>query len=243
MEENRIDEEEIDLLELFFALWKKAWILALALVIAGTATFCFSKFCLDPVYESTSKLFILTKTTSITSLADIQMGSSLTKDYVELIQSRPVVEQVIENLGINRTYEEMLEQIEVVNKSDTRIIAITAKDTDPVLAKDIVDQFAQVASERISVIMKTDAPSVVEYGIVSDKKVEPSNVKNAAIGGALAFFVAAAIIIVLHLLDDTIKTAEDVDKYLKLNVLTAVPMAEEEKKTKKLGKGGKKNGK
>ena len=244
METNRQDEIEIDLLEILFLLKRRIWILLLTAIIFATGTGAFTHYLIQPQYSSTAKLYILTSSTSLTSLADIQIGSSLTKDYIQLVQSRPVVEQVIENLNLNKTYEGLLQQMTFSQPSDTRILVITAKDPNPQLAKDIVDQFVEVAKVSISTIMKTDEPSIVEYGYVAKNPVSPNLLKNVAIGGALGLFLAAAVVLVIYMMDDTVKSAEDIEKYLGLNTLTAIPLRDDEKKTrrrvKKPGKGGKK---
>ena len=46
------------------------------------------------------------QSTSLTSFADIQISTSLAKDYNEMIYSRPVVQQVVQNLGLDYTYEQ-----------------------------------------------------------------------------------------------------------------------------------------
>jgi len=244
METNRQDEIEIDLLEIFFLLKKRLWILLLTGFIFAAGTGLFTNYLVQPLYSSTAKLYILTSSTSITSLADIQIGSSLTKDYIQLVQSRPVVEKVIENLNLNKTYEGLLEQMTFTNPSDTRILVIKAEDPNPELAKDIVDQFVEVSKVSISSIMKTDEPSIVEYGYVGEKPVSPNLFKNVVIGAALGVFLAAAVVLVIFMMDDTVKSSEDIEKYLGLNTLTAIPMREEEKKSrkkvKKTEKGGRK---
>ena len=59
-----------------------------------------------------------------------------------------------------------------------------------------------------------------------------SLVKNTAIGALLAL-LAIAVIVIRHLMDDTIKTEEDVKKYLELNVLAAVPLEKGSSKKRK----------
>ena len=100
-----IDEEiEIDLKELFFELLNN-WVMILtSTILAAAIGFCISAFIMVPQYESTSELYVLSKSTSITSLADIQMGTNLTNDYIVVVKGRPVLEQVIANLGLDETY-------------------------------------------------------------------------------------------------------------------------------------------
>ena len=236
------DLEEIDLLEIFFAIRKRIWIILAAGLLFAILTGIFTHFFVKEVYSSNSKLYILTRSTSITSLADIQVGTSLTKDYIQLAQSRPVVEEVIANLKLNRTYEQLLKQMTFTNPSDTRILVITAEDPDPVLAKDIVDEFAHVASSSISTIMKTDEPSIVELGYIKDKPVSPNLLQNVLIGFLLGVFLSAGVVVVLYLLDDTVKTSDDIEKYLGLNTLTVIPVLEGETEQKhKFRFGGRKD--
>ena len=227
------DEIEIDLLEIFYVIRSKMLIILASMIAFGGIMFGYSTLLAEPVYESTARMYILTQSTSLTSLADIQVGTSLTQDYKVMITSRTVVEQVIENLQLDCTYGQMLEQVSVNNPSNTRIIEITIQDNVPEDAKLIVDEFVEVSREKISSIMVTDAPSVVDYGNMPIKPVSPNIMKNTVIGAALGAFLAIAIVIVIFLMDDTVKTADDVEKYLGLNTLASVPLKEGQKKAKK----------
>lgn len=235
--QNATDEVEIDLVELFYLLRSRFLLILLSTVVLAAASGLCSKFLISPVYSSTTKLYVLSKSTSITSLADIQVGSSLTLDYMELIQSRPVVEGVIKNLKLDMAYEEMLEKISIENKSNTRILSITVEDNDARLAKEMADEFARVSIDNISQIMDTEKPNIVEEGHIADRPVKPSVRNNTAIGGLIGLFLSCAIIIVLHLLDDTIRSSDDMERYLGLNTLAMIPMGKEEYDGKKQKKG------
>lgn len=226
MENNRNDEIEIDLVELFYLLRSKIWIIILTCIIAASATGLFSSFVITPIYTSTTKLYILTKSTSISNLnlSDLQMGTQLTQDYMVLIKSRPVVTQVIDNLELNMTYEELVDIITIENPSNTRILEIKAEYPDPYIAKQIVDEFAAVSSEQIATIMDAEEPATVEEGYMQPYPSSPNNKKNTIIGGLVGIALAAGIIIARHLLDDTIKGADDVEKYLGLNTLGLIPI-------------------
>lgn len=233
METNQLqnDEVEIDLKEIFFVLLHKLWIIVLAMVVCAGVAGIFTKTMITPQFKSSSMLYILTQSTSITSLADIQMGSQLTKDYSILVQSRPVLEEVIKNLKLDIKYEQMVKKIEIANPADTRIITITVTDPDPKMAKTITDEIAEVASDRIADIMKQeDKPSIVEKGHIAETKSSPSTVKNCAIAGLLGAVVAAFIIILIFMMDDTIKTADDIEKYLGITTLGTIPTGDKSKK-------------
>jgi capsular polysaccharide biosynthesis protein len=221
---NTNDEIEIDLLDLFYLIRSRLWIIILSAIILASCVGLISSFLITPLYTSTTKLYILTKSTSITSLADIQMGTQLTQDYMVLIKSRPVVTKVIDNLELDMTYEELADIITVSNPSNTRILAIQAEYSDAFVAKQIVDEFAEVSVNQIAKIMDTEEPTIVEEGYASPNPSSPNTVKNTIIGGLVGAFLAAGIIIVLHLMNDTIKTSEDIEKYLGISTLGLIPI-------------------
>lgn len=227
------DEMEIDLKELFFVLLKKAWLILLVGILLAAGAGYYTKKYITPQYQSSSMLYVLGKSTSITSLADIQLGTQLTKDYVVLVKSRTVLNKVIENLKLDITYEEMNAKVSVTNQTDTRIIKITATDPDPVVAKEIADEVADVAKRTMAEIMVTDEPNIVEEGVVNKHPVSPNTLKNCAMAGVLGVFVTCFIIVVIYLMNDTIKTAEDVEKYLGISTLGSIPMDGKRKKKRR----------
>jgi len=221
-------EEEIDLQELFFELlshWKS---IAVSTILIATIAFFISKFLITPMYESTSALYVMSKSTSITSLADLQIGSNLTQDYMEVVGGRPVLDEVINRLGLEENYKELSAKLKLENPNNSRILKITIKDADPYRAKAIADDIAVVAADFISRKMDQDPPSIIQQGYADGEKVSPSTMKNTAIGGIIGFVLAAGIVIVTYLMNDTIMTPEDVEKKLGMNVLASLPIDEEE---------------
>jgi capsular polysaccharide biosynthesis protein len=237
------DEMEIDLLELFYVLLGRWLVILFSAVLVGACAFVISYFLITPKYESTSELFVLSKSTSITSLADIQMGASLTSDYVEVVMERPIIEQVITNLGLTtETYESLSSKIEVSNPSDTRLLRITVTDTNPERAKTIADEMADVSRMFIAEKMDQSAPSITHYGYADGEKTSPHVMKNTVIGALLGAILAMAIVVISYLTNDTIVTADDIEKKLGMTMLGSIPLDEEEYDGgKRKGKSGDKN--
>lgn len=229
------EEIEIDLLEIFYVLLSKIWVIILATALGFGVAAGYTIAFIDPIYSSTSTLYVMTKSTSITSLTDLQVGSSLTKDYQVFITSRPVVDKVIEELELDMTYEEFVANVTINNPQDTRFINITVNNKDAYMAKTIVDKLTDVSAERMEEIMETEAPNVADYGHVAEEKTSPSTTKNAIMGALVGFVLSAGIIIVLFLLDDSIQTSEDVERYIGINTLGIIPL--EEGTTKKATRG------
>lgn len=221
------DEVEIDLLEVLNALRKKILWIILAAVLGGGLSFAFSYFVMTPQYTSTALMFVLSKETTLTSLADLQIGSQLTKDYQVIVTSRTVLNEVIQELRLDTDYEELQERITVENPENTRILSISAEDPDPRTAKAIVDAVARTSSDYIGDIMEMVPPKMIEAGVVPREKSSPNSVLFAAVGALAGALAVCAIAAAGAIFNDTIRNEDDVARYLQLSVLASVPERED----------------
>lgn len=238
--DNREDDEmEIDLVEVFQLMLKRWWLIIGCAVVFAAAAFGYTKLFVTPQYEASSMIYILSKTTSISSALDLQLGKQLTVDFETLATSRPVVEKVIDELGLDTEYETLVGSITVSNPTDTQILKISARNPDPVLARDISNAMSDATAEQIAAVMVTDKPSTVEEAVVPRYPVSPNVKKNTLIAGLAGALLVMAIILLNYLLDDRIKSEEDIVKYLELNALASIPLNKGEKSSKKK-KAGKK---
>jgi RNA polymerase sigma factor (sigma-70 family) len=210
--ENYDDYIEIDLVELFYAIISRWTIILLTTVVLATLGYCYGRFVVTPVYSSNSALYVLSKSTSITSMADIQVGANLTNDYMVVIKGRPVLEQVIENLGLDMDYDALKNKVSVTNESNTRILNISVRDHDIKLAKVIADEIANVSSSFISEKMDQDPPTILQYGYTDTKRVNRSPNSYAVIFAFLGLIASAGIVVLLYLINDKIMTPEDLEK-------------------------------
>lgn len=214
--------DEIDLLELLEALKKKLVFLIVGLLIGAVIAGTWTKLRVTPQYQASSMIYILTKTTSVTSLADLQIGSQLTIDFETLATSRPVIDRVREDLDLEEiSYEQFVGLLTITNPENTRILKITATYPEPETAKEIANAMANRTADRVAEIMMTDRPTIAEEAVTPIAPSSPNVKKNIMLGGLAGLLLVAAFVIVRHLMDDTIKTAEDVEKYLGLNTLAA----------------------
>lgn len=224
------DEIEIDLREVFILLLSKAWLIALVGMLTAIIGFVLSAFVIAPTFESTSKIYILNKQQENTvTYSDVQLGTQLTKDYAQLITSRLVLEKVIEDLNLTEInedidYEAMLDKVEVTTPTDTRILSITVTDTDPVLAMEIANSVREAAAVHIKNVMDIEAVNVVETANLPMEKAGPSITKWTLIGGCIGAFLVMAFVLLIFFTDDTIKTSDDVEKYLGLSTLALIPL-------------------
>ena len=230
--QERIDKQEemeIDLREVLYLIRQKLWIIIVCAVVGGAAMWLYTTNYVVPQYAATSKMYIFSET-QLTSM-NVSLSSSLTVDFIEVAKSRPVMEEVIEELDLNMSSSELLSCISVSNPEDSHLLIITATTTDPVLSKDIANSMSGAVSKRVAEIMAADEPNIMEEAIVPGKPVDSGLKRNVMMGTlAGAAFVILAILL-LYILDDTVKDEEDIEKYLGIKALAAFP------KKRKRGKG------
>lgn len=225
------DELTIDLAELFGVLWHRIWLILLVALLFGGAAYAFSKFVIPEEFQSTTKIYVLDKESGSggqSTYTDLQVGSQLTKDYAELITSRTVIEKVIADNHLESVYDykAFLNKVEVNTPTDTRIVSITVTDTNPALAQALADDIRVEASDLIIDTMQINAVNTYEVANLPTEKSAPSCSKWALIGALLGALLVAGVVTLQYILDDTIKTSEDIEQYLGLSTLALIPLDE-----------------
>lgn len=226
---------EIDLMQLFRVLLSHVWTIVICAILFALLALVGTKLLITPQYVSTAKIYVLNRageTESVTS-SDLQSSSYLTQDYIELCKTRTVTEGTIARLGLDLTHEQLLSKLSVEAEDDTRVISISVTDEDPYTAAQIAETITEIASEHIQTIMQVQAVQTADRANIP---TTPSNIntkKNVMIGFLVGILLAAAGIIIAFLANDTLRTPEDVEQYLGLNVLGSIPIQEEEKAAKR----------
>lgn len=219
------DEIEIDLGELITALWEKAWIIILTAVVLAGFAFLVTKFFITPKFKSTTSIYVLARQNESTlTTSDLSASTQLTQDYAQLIKSRTVAENVIKNLGLDISPESLLSKISVDTKTNTRIISISVLDENPEDAMKIANAVRISAANQIQSVTNSEAVNVVDVANLPTKKASPSTTKNCAIAGMAGAVLSSGLILLLHFTNDTIKTSEDVERYLGLSTLGTIPL-------------------
>ena len=219
------DEIEIDLWELLDLLLHKLWIIIPTAMVTFVIGFCIAMFAITPMYESTTGIYVMSRQNSDTlSYSDTQLSTQLTRDYEELIQSRTVLETVIAQTGLDEDYAGLKDRVSISNVKDTRIIYITVTDASPELARVLANAIREAGAQHIKDVTDVEAVNVVDEANLPTSPSSPSVAKWALIGGFIGAFVSMAVIIIRYLMDDTIKSSEDVEKYLGWSTLALIPM-------------------
>jgi len=238
MQNQEEQEIEIDLREVAGLLLNRLWVLILSGILLGICVGVLTRILYVPMYTSTAKLYIVGSTgIDLSNLSSFQIGTQLTMDYIEFIQSRPLMEDVIDELELDMNYEEILELVEIENPENTRILKLSVTLPDRKEAKEIVNKVAERAQIRIAEITKMDQPSIYEDGVNGMLSEKSHFTRNTILGFVAGVVLASFVIVVIHMMDDTIKTSEDLEKYLGLITLGTIPLEEEpDNKNKRLPK-------
>lgn len=226
METTKNNEEiEIDLREIFAVLLDKLAVIILVAVLGAIVAFTYTKFMIAPTYSSKTQIYVMntSSATNQPSLGELQSSTYLTKDYLILCKSMPVLKKVIEELQLDINEDALASKISVSTPNDTRIITIAVTDTDPWMAKNIADAVREAAKVQIVDVTGVEAVNDVEEASLPDTPVGPNMRLNIIIGFLLGFVIAVIIIAVKFMLDDSIKSQEDIEKYLGISTLGLIP--------------------
>lgn len=221
-------EEEIDLREILLVLRKNwrfiALITILAILISGIVSF----FILQPLYEASSTILVGRKgEDSQTDYQDILLSQKLVTTYGEIIKTSSVLDQVIENQGLNLSVEGLSKKINVSPVKDTEIIRIKVTDQSAFTASNIANEISKVFSLQIQDIMNVDNVSILEMASAPNNPIKPNKKLNIAIAAALGMMASIFLVFIKEYFDNTIKTPDDIARHLELPVLASIPRTQE----------------
>lgn len=232
------EETEIDLIDLAWALLDKIHYIVLCFLIGAVIMNAYSYFLVRPTYKSTAKMYVVSASkNSVVDLDALNIGTSLTADYEQLMLSYPVLEQVINKLNLDMDSDTLAKMIALENPTDTRILNINVVSTDPKNARDIANTLMDVSVDYLPKTMSTNAPNVAQKAKLADHKDGPSYTKYTIIGALAGAFLYCMYLVVKYLMDDTIHTADDMEKYFDIVPLAVIPDVEELASEKQQKKG------
>lgn len=236
MEMERKDRgTEIDLGDLASALLHNWWIILIAAVVFAIGGFTISKFMMTPQYKSTTSVYMLSTSNASNGVTytDTQLGLQIMKDYKEFITSRTVLEKTIKASGYDMTAAQLKSKISFSNPDGTRVISISVTDPDPVKAEKLANTLREVSGESVTNVLALEAVRTIDEASRPEAPSSPSVKRWTAFGALLGFALAVIVLAIIFLADTTVKTTEDVEKYLGLSTLAVIPLNNEEAEAKK----------
>ena len=236
--ENRVekDEDMIDLGRLANLIWQHLVVILVVALICGAAGYAYANFGIEPTYSASADMIVNNsqdQQSSTVTNADLSASTSLVDTYAVILKSHTLLEQVITDLHLDCTYNQLADQISVSAVDNTQVMRITVKAESSEKAMMIVNKIVELAPEAIMNTVIAGSVKTVDAPWTSGKQVEPSRKKYAMLGAVLGLVVSCGVIVVRELLNNTFQTEEDVRKVLGLQVLGVIPV--EEKSGKKGG--------
>jgi len=233
--------EELDLKELFLIFWNKKFEIILITLIAMLIGVVYSYFYVVPVYKSSTKLVLAQSTTQQTEVnadgaitqADVTLNSKLVSTYSEIIKSKSVLREVVNSLNIKGVTEGSVKGSTSVQAiKDTEVIQITVQNLDPNIAAQIANKIAEVFSEKVVEIYNISNVYILDRAEPSSSPSNINHSKDIIIFAFIGLVVSVGFVLVLNMLDTTIKTEQDVETATGLLVLSSIPNYDVEQKKK-----------
>ena len=217
-------EIEIDLLDLLRWLKKKIWIIVAVCLLSAFAGALYTAIFMEDEYTASTRIYVLNRSSETTiSASDYSVSNYLVNDYAVLITGDNVTSEVVNQLNLDMTSSEMQDKISVSAIDSTRVLQIEVVDTDAQRAAAIANCVREIASRQIKQIMDVDAVNLVYQATVPQSKSGPSLTKNTVLTTLVGGILVIGVLTVIYVVDDSIRTEEDVERYLGLNVLGVIP--------------------
>ncbi len=227
MEEGMI---EIDLRDYLRIIKKRAWIIAAITLIAVITSAVISFYFLTPIYSTGATLMVIRQggqeQAADVDYSDLMANRQLVKTFGEIVKSRTVAQRVVDHLSLDMTPGALLKHIQVNYREQTEIVQISVENSDPKLARDIANSFANGVVERVHEIMGVDVLRIIDLAVVPQSPIKPRPQLNIIIAGFLGLMVSVGIVFLMEYFDNTIKTPNDVERYLELPVIGLIPKFE-----------------
>lgn len=218
------DAVEIDLVELFYYLRHKLVWLILAVILGSMTAGVISYYLVTPKYEATAKVYMVSASSdSLINLSDLNLGTSLSADYEEMLRIRPVYEKILEELELDYTYEDFMKLIDISTVGNTRVLQIAVETKDPEESKNIANLLAENTENYLPDLMETSEPNVAEYAILPEEPSSPNIMMNTVIGAIAALVLLCGSFTVKFVMDDTFKSADDIERIFGVMPLTVIP--------------------
>lgn len=221
--------EEIDLRELIEMFLKKKFLIIFVVILFAILGAVYTNELIVPLYQSSTSLVLVQTGTeknqssnseSITT-TDLTLNSKLIDAYKVIANSKIVTNTVIKNLKLNMETEELQETVSVSSNSEAELV-ISVKHTDPIVACRLTNEIANVFIDKVTEIYKVENLYVLDVAEVQDQPCNINLVKNIVIFAFVGAVLVAGYILLINMLDTTVKTDTDIERALGVPVLASI---------------------
>ena len=233
---NKNEEVEINLFHIFGLLWQKVWIIVLSMILIGAILFSYSLFLITPLYKASAQMYVNNSNISIggtsvsISSSELTAAKSLLEVYVIILKTRLTLERVIEELDLKYTYEQLNNMVSANSVNGTEIFEISVSSPDPAEAEKIVNKIVEILPDRISDVVDGSSVRLVDHAVLPTEKDSPNCTYYAIIGLLIGAILSCDVVILIDVLDNTVRGEEYLSQRYNIPVLAVVPDVYESKK-------------
>jgi len=244
MEDNRqqdiMVEEGITLSELIQIVWKNITLVVLVTLWVTVLGVIYTYVVVDPTYTADTSIMVQVDITSgsTSEQSAIVIAQNLIATYKEFVVSNRVLQSVvddIEALPANTNLKTLKSNITVSSSTSVLIIYIKVVNTDPALAKEIADKLVENSieianDENSGYPLLRNKLRLLDEARLPVSPSAPNKLLNIVISFLLGGILSFGILFVKELFNNKFQTTADMEKYLGINVIAAVPGTIKERK-------------
>ncbi|MFA7197172.1 MAG: Wzz/FepE/Etk N-terminal domain-containing protein [Anaerovoracaceae bacterium] len=201
-------------------------LILLITVLSGVLAFSVSQFGLTPYYESSVKLFVNNSRigqADTTSISDLNASERLVNTYMEIVKSNTVLQKVSDSSGTGHSVAQLKQMVSTQSVKNTEIFYVTVTSDDPAGAQKLANQIAKDAPAEIMDFVEATSVKVIDYATLPTEPSTPNVKLNTAIGFLLGLILSVLLVLLLDMLDVTIRSEEDLTKLVDIPVLGVIP--------------------
>lgn len=214
--------EEIDLKELFTFFKSKIGILIIIVSLTCIAGCAYGLFIQKPMYKSYTTIILSGNESTGITQNELQINKNLVSTYAEIVKSRRVLDQVIEQLQLELTYEDLSSKISVSSVNNTEIIKITVEDEDAIKAKNIANVTAYHFTNEVRKLYNINNVDVLDQAINANEPYNINIIKQLLIYVLFGLCLGMGILFIIFYFDRSVKSVEQVEQKIKLPILGSI---------------------
>ena len=229
MENKKTEEAEIDLIHIAQVLARNAVAILLTALIFGGIFYGATRAFVTPLYKASAYMYVNSSNLSVAgtkvsiSNSELLAAQSLIETYSVILRTRMTLNEVIERSGVGYTYEELVQMIDATSVNGTEVFCVSVTSPSPDEAEMLANTIVEVLPDKIASVVDGSSVRIVDFAVRPEEQDSPNYISNALKGALLGFLLAAALVVVIDLMDEQIHDVEYLTKAYDLPILATIP--------------------
>lgn len=220
------NNEYIDMKKILNIILSKKIFIALIILLSLVMSYFYSYYYKKPQYNSSVTVLLTgdeAQGEKQVTQTDLNLNSGLIATYGSIAKSANVLSKVIENLGLDISVQNLQKNLTVAEIKNTQFLKITVENSNPETAMKIANEISKVFVEQIKTIYNIQNINIIDTAEISNTPCNINHIKDMAIALMAGIFASGVLILILYILDDTIKSEKDIPVNLKLETIGTIP--------------------